>query len=715
MGALADLFVRLRPDVSSFPVEVKRGTEGAAAKVGTDTGKTFGTGLMKGMASVFVAGAVVAGLKNMLGAASDLQQAMGGVQSVFQGSAKVIDDFGNRSAHAVGLSKAAFSSLAAPLGASLKLAGFSLDEVAGKTVQLTERAADMAATFGGTTKEALEAIQAALRGESDPIERFGVKLTEATVQAKAMADTGKTLASSLTEQEKAAARVALIMEQTAGTAGQFAREQNSAAGATQIATARIEDAKAKLATGFLPIVAAAAAAIGSLAAGFADLPGPVKVATVAVVGLGVATLLLAPRIAAAKVALVELGITSATTGAQLRAMLPMLGQIGVALAALAVLWPQVEREANAAAQSNVHYGDTAEDAARQAEVMRAVDEKLARQFEDGGTAREAAAKQMSEFAERTGFTEEQIVNLLPKYSELTGASKRVAEATGGVATAAEAAREELNKVSAAMQASINKALGLEDAQDAVALAVMNLRDQIKEQKNAHEQGAGAFTGNTRAAIANREAVRGIIGEYARLAEENAVQGRSNAGLRAELVKTLVSLGVNRQEAQRYANALGAIPNTITTTVTTRYISQGRPTPQLLRQTGGFADGGIVKFFAAGGLEQHVAQIVRDGMIRVWNEGEPGGEAYIPLSLTKRARSTAVLTQVARQFGYALVPEGGSSGSGGTASAARGWSLGTERLAGLLSDLIDAVERVAPGVARGINGASATAFQLGRAR
>jgi hypothetical protein len=65
-----------------------------------------------------------------------------------------------------------------------------------------------------------------------------------------------------------------------------------------------------------------------------------------------------------------------------------------------------------------------------------------------------------------------------------------------------------------------------------------------------------------------------------------------------------------------------------------------------------ADGNILHF-AAGG-ENHVAQITGGGPARVWSEPETGGEAYIPLAESKRARSTDILGAVADRFGYQLI-------------------------------------------------------------
>lgn len=71
-----------------------------------------------------------------------------------------------------------------------------------------------------------------------------------------------------------------------------------------------------------------------------------------------------------------------------------------------------------------------------------------------------------------------------------------------------------------------------------------------------------------------------------------------------------------------------------------------------------ANGGVMQFYANGGIarENHVAQIAPAGAMRVWAEAETGGEAYIPLAQSKRARSEAILDNVATRFGYTLQPQ-----------------------------------------------------------
>lgn len=68
-----------------------------------------------------------------------------------------------------------------------------------------------------------------------------------------------------------------------------------------------------------------------------------------------------------------------------------------------------------------------------------------------------------------------------------------------------------------------------------------------------------------------------------------------------------------------------------------------------------------KMFANGGIENHIAQIARGGSMRVWAEPETGGEAYIPLALSKRIRSLKILEQVAQMFGYTLFKQFANGG------------------------------------------------------
>src|SRR5690606_28104999 len=198
-------------------------------------------------------GAVKEFVGDSVRAFSDLEQAQGGTQAVFGESAKVIDEFAQRSAQAIGLSEAEFRTATTLIGGQLKRMTGDVQFAAEQSVELTRVAADLAATYGGTTAEAVQALGAAFRGEADPAERFNLNLKASGVNAKAVA-----LGLAATEKEvddnaRAQALLALIMEQSADAQGQFARELDTVAGKAQVAAAEAENMKAKVGEALAPV------------------------------------------------------------------------------------------------------------------------------------------------------------------------------------------------------------------------------------------------------------------------------------------------------------------------------------------------------------------------------------------------------------------------------------------------------------------------------
>ena len=177
-----------------------------------------------------IAGAAILGpLALAVGEASDLGESINAVSKIFGEGAADILAYGESAASAVGLSQASFNELAVPLGALLSNVGLSADETAAQTIALTMRAADLASVFNTDVSTALEAINSGLKGEADPLEQFGIGLSAASLQAFALSQGIQGNVSDLSESEKANLRIALIMEQSASVAGDFAETNDGLA------------------------------------------------------------------------------------------------------------------------------------------------------------------------------------------------------------------------------------------------------------------------------------------------------------------------------------------------------------------------------------------------------------------------------------------------------------------------------------------------------
>lgn len=208
-----------------------------------------------------VVGIGVASVKS----ASDAQQSLGATETVFGKYASTVIKKSNEAAMAVGLSANEYRELSNVMGASLAGAGIPLEKVTSLTEDLNKRAADMSATFGGTTADAIGAIGSLMRGEADPIEAYGVSIKATDVSARLAAKGLSGLTGEGLKQAEMQARVELLMEKTAVTQGAFAKESNTLAGQQQRLGAVWENLKAKIGTALLPaLTALATAAVSTL-------------------------------------------------------------------------------------------------------------------------------------------------------------------------------------------------------------------------------------------------------------------------------------------------------------------------------------------------------------------------------------------------------------------------------------------------------------------
>jgi hypothetical protein len=207
-----------------------------------------------GIGAAAAIGLAAIGVK-AVNSASELEQAMGGMQSVFKESSGQMEKWADAAANSVGLAKSEYATLATVLGSQLKNMGVSTDALSGQTDSLVGLGADLAAQFGGSTSDAVSALSSLLRGERDPIERYGVSINEAAVKAK-MAEMGlEGLSGEAEKNAKLQATLALLTEQTADAQGAFARESDTLAGSQQRLNANLENLWATLGTALLPIVA----------------------------------------------------------------------------------------------------------------------------------------------------------------------------------------------------------------------------------------------------------------------------------------------------------------------------------------------------------------------------------------------------------------------------------------------------------------------------
>jgi len=221
-----------------------------AGKIGQDF-VDFGKKVALGFAA-FSAGAVVIG-KQLVDAASDLNEVTSKTNVVFGDAADSVLKFADGADVAFGQSKKQALDAASTFGIFGKAAGLSGQDLGDFSTSLVGLASDMASFSNTSPQEAIDALGAALRGESEPIRRYGVMLDDASLKAQAMSMGIYDGNGSLTQQQKILAAQALIFKQTSDAQGDFARTSDGMANQQRILAARLENTKAKLGQALLPI------------------------------------------------------------------------------------------------------------------------------------------------------------------------------------------------------------------------------------------------------------------------------------------------------------------------------------------------------------------------------------------------------------------------------------------------------------------------------
>ncbi|MEJ4100731.1 hypothetical protein V5S96_10245 [Corynebacterium mastitidis] len=271
------------------------------------------SGMKKAAAVGTAATAAVVGMgKQALDSASKLQQSTGAVESVFKAQSGAIKTLAADAANAVGLSKNQYQEFASVMGSQLKNLGVAQSDLVPTTDKLITMGADLASMYGGTTADAVEALSAAFRGETDPIEKYGISIKKSDINARLAAQGLDKLEGEALKQAETQALLAMLTEQSADAQGNFARETDTAAGSAQIAAAHWENAKAALGEQLLPYATQAAEAMAKLAQKIGENPEAFRALAIAI---GVTTGALYTGLAAIKAWRIASAIATAVSTA----------------------------------------------------------------------------------------------------------------------------------------------------------------------------------------------------------------------------------------------------------------------------------------------------------------------------------------------------------------------------------------------------------------
>jgi hypothetical protein len=144
----------------------------------------------------------------------------------------------------------------APLARLVKQQVLAVKDLAGFSNDFTALASDLASFNNTTPEQAVQAIGAALRGESEPLRQYGVLLNDAALKAAALELGIYDGSGALTDQQKILAAQKVIFEQTTDAQGDFARTSDGLANSQRTLTAQMDNLQVSIGQALLPVVEA---------------------------------------------------------------------------------------------------------------------------------------------------------------------------------------------------------------------------------------------------------------------------------------------------------------------------------------------------------------------------------------------------------------------------------------------------------------------------
>lgn len=269
MGVVKNLVVRAGFDGSELEKGLKNMSKSMkrAGKELTAIGKNM---TMSITVPVVAAGAAAFKL------ASDMEESLNKVNVAFGDSSKEVTDWSNTTLKSFGIAKNTSLDMAAGFGDMATSMGLNTGEASKMATSMVGLAGDLASFKNIGMDEANTALTSIFTGETESLKKMGIVMTQANLNAYALASgMGKTV-QQMTQAEQVQLRYNYVMEMTKNAQGDFARTSDGAANQMRIFTESLKEFGATMGAILLPIITPMIAKLNEMVQWFGSLDESTK-------------------------------------------------------------------------------------------------------------------------------------------------------------------------------------------------------------------------------------------------------------------------------------------------------------------------------------------------------------------------------------------------------------------------------------------------------
>lgn len=204
-------------------------------------------------------------------AAIDAEEMQSAFNVSFGAMAKDARRWAETTGDAMGRSTFELQQMALGFNGLFKAGGPITAQAAEMSRQFTTLAQDLSSFHNVSEQDAFQALRSGLSGESEPLRRFNVYLTEGSVKAEAYALGIAKAGAELTEQQKIQARASLIMKATAEAQGDVIRTSAGTQNQLRALKSQWAELSVTLGSAILPVLTPIVTALGNMARSFSGL------------------------------------------------------------------------------------------------------------------------------------------------------------------------------------------------------------------------------------------------------------------------------------------------------------------------------------------------------------------------------------------------------------------------------------------------------------
>lgn len=174
--------------------------------------------------------AVVDMTKKSVEAHGELEQQIGGTEAVFGEYAEEVQKAASKSFSSMGSSANDYMQTINKMGSILQGSGYTVEESMQTSMDVMQRASDVASVMGISVDEAMTAVTAAAKGNFTMMDNLGVAMNAANLEAYALSKGIEKSYTEMTTAEKSGLAYQMFLEKTEKYAGNYEKENKTLAG-----------------------------------------------------------------------------------------------------------------------------------------------------------------------------------------------------------------------------------------------------------------------------------------------------------------------------------------------------------------------------------------------------------------------------------------------------------------------------------------------------